>query len=213
DKCTLCAKCADFCRYNAIAVISDRLLFFEQLCHGCGGCKLVCQAGAIGETEHHVGVIEKGGKPDLPLYHGMLDIGQPFGVPIIRDLKSLVNNHGTVIFDSPPGTACPAVEAMRDADYCILVTEPTPFGLHDLKLTVDVVRELDIPFGVVINRDGIGDDRVEKYCSEESIALLAKIPNDIRIARLYSKGVPIVEGLPVFQQLFMEIFERAREAV
>lgn len=213
DKCSLCGKCAEFCQYNAIAIAGEKLLFFEELCHGCGGCKILCPENAITEIEHHIGVIKKGGKPDLPLYSGLLNIGEPFGVPIIRELKSYASDSKITIFDSPPGTACPAVEAMRDADFCILVTEPTPFGLHDLTLTVDVVKELGTPFGVVVNRDGIGDDRVERYCEDEGIPLLAKIPNDMDIARLYSKGIPIVEGLPGYKTLFAGIFDEILEMI
>jgi len=210
NKCTRCGKCADFCQYNAISVLGDRLLFFEELCHGCGGCMILCPEKAITEREHPVGIISKTGRDGLKLYSGLLNIGEPFGVPIIRELKALADPSKTVIYDSPPGTACPAVEAMSDSDFCILVTEPTPFGLHDLKLSVDVIREIGTPFGVVVNRDGIGDDRVERYCAEEGIPLLAKIPNDIGIARLYSKGIPIVEGMPEYKEIFAGIYEKVR---
>ena len=213
DTCTLCGKCAEFCQYNAISIVGEKLLFFEELCHGCGGCQIICPVDAITERDHHIGIIEKGGAKDLVVYHGLLNIGEPFGVPIIRELKGFADDSKTTIFDSPPGTACPAVEAMRDSDFCILVTEPTPFGLHDLRLTVDVMREIGTPFGVVVNRDGIGDDRVEKYCKDENIPLLAKIPNDIKIARLYSKGIPIVEGLPEYRAIFSEIYDKIREMV
>lgn len=209
DKCTYCGKCADFCQYNAISVIGKKLLFFKELCHGCGGCRIICPADAVEEIEHHIGVIEMN-EGERTLFHGMLDIGEPFGVPIIRELKGLADDDGITIFDSPPGTACPAVETMRDVDLCILVTEPTPFGLHDLKLTVDIVREIGVPFGVVVNRDGIGDDRVDTYCREEGIPLLAKIPNDMEIAKAYSRGVPIVVALPHYMELFREIYEKAR---
>jgi MinD superfamily P-loop ATPase len=212
DRCTFCGKCSDLCQYNAISVIGRKLLFFKELCHGCGGCRIICPVHAITEIGHHIGTIEKNeGQP--PLFHGKLDIGEPFGVPIIRELKGLAHCDGTTIFDSSPGTACPAVETMRDVDLCILVTEPTPFGLHDLKLTVDVVRDIGVPFGVIVNRDGIGDDRVETYCREERIPLLAKIPNDLEIAKAYSRGVPLVEALPQYKDLFREIFEKAKELV
>ncbi len=213
DTCTLCGKCVDFCQYNAISIVGEKLLFFDELCHGCGGCKIICPVDAITEVEHYVGVIEKGGTGDLPVYHGMLNIGEPFGVPIINELKQFADDKKTTIFDSPPGTACPAVETMRDVDFCILVTEPTPFGLHDLTLTVDVIREIGTPYGVVVNRDGIGDDRVDRYCEKENIPLLAKIPNDLEIARLYSSGVPMVKGLPEYRKLFEEMFDRIKEMI
>jgi len=211
EKCIHCGKCSDFCRYNAISVVGDKLLFFKELCHGCGGCRIVCPEGAISETEHRIGVIRH--NEERSLYDGLLNIGEPFGVPIIRELKGLANEDGTTIFDSPPGTACPAVEAIRDADVCILVTEPTPFGLHDLKLTVDVVRGLGVPFGVVVNRDGIGDDRIEKYCEAEGITLLARIPNDMEIAKAYSEGVPVVNALPAYRGLFEGLYMKARRMV
>lgn len=213
DICTRCGKCADFCQYNAISIIGEKLLFFEELCHGCGGCKIICPVDAITEVEHNVGLIEKGGTVDLTLYHGLLNIGEPFGVPIINELKQFAEGSKVTIFDSPPGTACPAVETMRDVDFCILVTEPTPFGLHDLTLTVDVIREIGTPFGVVVNRDGIGDDRVDRYCERENIPLLAKIPNDMEIAKLYSQGIPIVKGLPKYRELFKEMFDRIKEMI
>ncbi|MCK5773338.1 MAG: ATP-binding protein [Thermoplasmata archaeon] len=213
DTCTLCGKCAEFCQYNAISIIGEKLLFFEELCHGCGGCKIICPVDAITEVDHNVGLIEKGGTEDLPVYHGLLNISEPFGVPIINELKQFADASKITIFDSPPGTACPAVETMRDVDFCILVTEPTPFGLHDLTLTVDVIRQIGTPFGVVVNRDGIGDDRVDQYCEKEGIPLLAKIPNDMEVAKLYSRGVPMVTGLPKYRKLFEEMFQKIREMV
>lgn len=213
DTCTMCGKCAEFCQYNAISIIGEKLLFFDDLCHGCGGCKIICPVDAITEVEHNVGIIEKGGTEDMPVYHGLLNISEPFGVPIINELKQFADDKKTTIFDSPPGTACPAVETMRDVDFCILVTEPTPFGLHDLTLTVDVIREIGTPFGVVVNRDGIGDDRVDRYCEKEGIPLLARIQNDMEVAKLYSRGVPMVTGLPKYRDVFTSIFEKIKEMV
>lgn len=211
DSCTRCGKCADFCQYNAISVIAEKLMFMEELCHGCGGCSIICPVNAISEKKHHIGIIRRNETGSL--FDGLLDISEPFGVPIIRELKDIGKEDGVTIFDSPPGTACPAVETMRDSDFCILVTEPTPFGLNDLKLTVDVIKELRVFFGVVVNRDGIGDDRVERYCEEEGIPLLSRIPNDMEIARSYSKGIPMVEDIPEYRDLFTDLYEKIGEMV
>ena len=211
EKCTRCGKCSEFCRYNAISVVGGNLLFFKELCHGCGGCRIICPVEAISEKDHHIGSLRR--NEDGTLLDGLLDISEPFGVPIIRELKGLAIEEGATIFDSPPGTACPAVETMRGVDFCILVTEPTPFGLHDLKLSVDVVREIGVPFGVVVNRDGIGDDRVERYCADEGIPLLARIPNDMEIARAYSDGIPMVKALPHYSGIFEELYGSVRRMV
>ena len=217
DKCDFCRKCAEFCQYHALAVFPNEVLFFPELCHGCGGCTLVCPQNAISEETRAIGIIEKGSTSNgLEFYHGLLNIGEPMATPVIRALKSRLDPAKTTIFDSPPGTACPVIETINEADYTILITEPTPFGLHDLKLAVDMVRSMNIPFGVIINQDGIGDDRVEKYCSEEGIELLMKIPHDIEIARLYSKGIPFVTKLaewgPRFRELFATIQSKVGDA-
>ncbi len=210
NKCTLCGKCAEFCQYNAISIVGKKLLFFEKLCHGCGGCKIICPDDAITENNHPIGVIEKCGRQNPLLYHGLLNVAEPLGLPIIRELKEIPDSdaHATVILDAPPGTACPAVETVRDTSFCILVTEPTPFGLHDLKLAIDVVKDLHVPFGVVVNRYGIGDERVEQHCKNEDVSFLVKIPNDLRITKLYSQGIPIVEGLSEYKTVFVEMYDK-----
>jgi len=210
-RCTGCGKCSEFCRYNALMVARGKVLLFKELCHGCGGCVIVCPHGAISEKERRIGIVQR--DPGKTLFNGILDIGEPFGVPIIRELKRMADPEGVTIFDSPPGTGCPAVEAMRDTDLCILVTAPTPFGLHDLKLSVEVVRDIGIPFCVVVNRDGIGDDRVEEYCRVEGIRLLGKIPNDMRIARAYSDGIPLLDALPEYRTSFETMYEALKEMV
>ncbi|MFH0816053.1 MAG: ATP-binding protein [Methanobacteriota archaeon] len=202
DKCTRCGKCAEFCRFHAIAVVGKQHLFFGDLCHGCGGCKMVCPKSAIVETGKRLGVIERGASEGVTLLQGTLDVGQPTGVPIIRELKKMADPTGLTILDAPPGTSCPVVETLRGADRCILVTEQTPFGLGDLKIAIAVVRGLKIPFGVVINRDGLGDGSVEAYCATEGIPILARIPNDRRIATLYSNGKTLVGDLPEIAKVF-----------
>lgn len=208
SKCTLCGRCADFCQYNAIAKMPKTIMLFPQLCHGCGGCTLVCPENAISETRKKIGVIEKGMDEisKIELLQGILDIGEPMATPVIRQLQAHIDESSVAVIDSPPGTACPVIASVADMDYCVLVTEPTPFGLNDLRLAVDVVRQLDVPFGVVINRHGVGDDQVGSYCHDENIPVLMKIPYDREIAVLYSKGIPFVEEMPAWKDNFRGMY-------
>jgi MinD superfamily P-loop ATPase len=206
--CTFCGKCAEVCAYNAIAVIKNTVLVFSELCHGCGACSLLCPEKAIKEVGKKIGVLESGAAGNLQFIHGKLDIGQPMSPPLIRAVKKTINKKRTVIIDVPPGTSCPVIEATKGSDFCLLVTEPTPFGLHDLRLTVETVRQLRIPIGVIINRAGFGDRDVEAYCQKENIPILMTIPFDRKIAVAYSEGIPVVEAIPAYRQKFFEIFER-----
>jgi MinD superfamily P-loop ATPase len=211
DKCDYCGKCAEFCQYNALAVVRDKVLLFPDLCHGCGGCTLVCPKDAISEEERVIGVIESGNDGGLDFYRGLLNIGEPMATPVIKALKKRIDPEKTVILDSSPGTACPVIETIRGSDFCILVTEPTPFGLHDLKLAVEVARALKVPFGVVINRDGVGDDGVERYCTDENIEILMKIPQSREIAELYSRGRPFASELPEWREKFRKLHNNIAE--
>jgi len=213
-KCTLCGRCAEVCQYNAIAVLPQKVLVFPELCHGCGGCTLECPEGAIAEAFNPIGVIEEGTAGSIAFAHGILNVGQPMATPIIRQLKRRARGFdASVVLDAPPGTSCPVVETMRGSDFCLLVTEPTPFGLHDLKLAVEVARELDIPMGVVVNRDGIGDARVDEYCAAEGIPILMRIPFDRHIAEAYSEGVPLVGAMPEYGERFRKLYRRIEESV
>jgi len=213
QKCTYCGECADFCEYNALFVSKDKVLFFPELCHSCGGCSIVCPADAIIEENRQIGVIKKGETQGIELVYGELNIGEAMAVPLIKEVKKRARNDKTVLIDAPPGTACPLVASVHKSDYCILVTEPTPFGLHDLEITVQVIRELDIPFGVVINRAGIGDRRVYEYCENESIPILLEIPFSKRIAELYSRGIPFIDKMPVWKDRFQQLFEDVVECL
>jgi len=213
DKCTYCGRCAEVCAYHALAVINRNLLTFPELCHGCGACSYLCPEGAITEVGREIGVVESGTADGVGLVQGRLAIGQPMAPPVIRQVKEQADGGGTVIIDAPPGTSCPVVETIRDSDFCLLVTEPTPFGLNDLKLEVETVRKLDIPCGVVLNRAGIGDTKTEAYCLEENIPVLMTIPLDTEIARLYSQGIPLVIGQPEYKDVFQDMFARIREIV
>jgi MinD superfamily P-loop ATPase len=211
EKCTACGRCAEVCQYHAIAVVSETVLVFPELCHGCGSCTLNCPTEAIREVLHVTGTVERGGAGNVAFAQGTMNVGEPMAVPIIRQLKRWVipadRDGQPVILDAPPGTACPVVETMRGADFVLMVTEPTPFGLHDLRLAVEVARdELGLPVGVVVNRDGVGDEGVSEYCAVEGIPILMRIPLERRIAEAYSEGVPLVEALPEYRQKFLELY-------
>ena len=206
EKCDYCRKCAQLCAFNALVVLAEKVLFFPEMCHGCGGCSYICPQQAITEKNREIGVVERGRAGDIDFIQGILNIGEPMAPPIIKKERSLIDPSKTVILDAPPGTSCPVIETIRATDFCILVTEPTPFGLNDLKLAVETVREINVPFGVVINQHGIGDDAVEHYCNREAVPILMRIAWDRRIAEGYSKGIPMVTVLPELKNDFRNIF-------
>jgi len=206
DRCTHCGKCSEVCAYNCLAVLKDRVLVFAELCHGCGACSYLCPEDAISEVGREIGVVETGYAGDIEFIHGKLNVGEAMAPPIIRKVKEHVEAGKTTILDVSPGTSCPVVEAVKGSDFCLLVTEPTPFGLNDLALAVEMVKKLDIPCGVVLNRAGAGDHAVEEYCQGEGIPILLRIPLDMTIARLYSRGIPLVEGIPEWQEHCLKLF-------
>ena len=213
ELCDHCGKCSEFCQYNAIFVSSEKVMIFPELCHSCGGCALVCPKKAITEDKHKIGTLKLGSAVDLELVYGELKVGEPMAVPIIREVKRQIDKNRNVILDSPPGTSCPVIETVKGSDFCILVTEPTPFGLHDLKITVQVLENMKIPFGVVINRAGIGDKKVYEYCREKNISILLEIPFQRKIAELYSKGIPFSLEMPEWKEKFEALFNETRELV
>ena len=213
EKCNYCGKCAEICAYNAIAVLKDTVLVFPELCHGCGGCSLLCPEQAIKEKGQRIGVVEFGETDNIQFIHGKLDIGQAMSPPIIRAVKNHMNSSQMIIIDAPPGTSCPVIEAVKGSDASLLVTEPTPFGLNDLRLAVETLRELKIPFGVVINRSDIGDQKVQDYCTKENIPVLMTIPMDRNIAVAYSKGHTIVETQPAYKKKFLELFREVENLI
>jgi len=212
-KCTYCGKCAEVCAYNAIAVFKETVLVFPELCHGCGACSYLCPENAISEEGREIGVVEAGNSDGVEFVHGRLAIGEAMAPPVIRKVKEHIDSQGTAIIDVSPGTSCPVVEAIKGSDFCLLVTEPTPFGLNDLVLAVEMLRKLGIPCGVVVNRAGVGDRGVEEYCLGENIPVLLTIPLDTSIASLYSKGVPLIEGTPEWRERFLEFFDKVKESV
>jgi len=208
ELCDYCAKCSKFCAYNALFVASKTVMVFPELCHSCGGCKIVCPKNAITEKERPIGIIKEGEAKGVEIVYGELNVGEAMAVPLIKAVKNQMKSDKTVILDAPPGTACSLVVSVHKTDYCILVTEPTPFGLHDLKISVQVLKDLNVPMGVVINRAGIGDRKVYQYCEKENIPLLMEIPFDKKIAKLYSCGVPFVAEMPEWKKNFQNIWEK-----
>ena len=211
QRCTHCGECAEVCQFNALAVIQNQVLVFPELCHGCGGCTLLCPAQAIREASREIGWVREGSLNGLSFVDGILNVGEPMPTPIIRKEKELTDLSRTVIVDCSPGTSCPVIEAVRGSDFCLLVTENSPFGLNDLELAVEMARALRIPVGVVINRADLGDGRLKKYCREGNIPVLAEIPHDRKIAEVYSRGGIIVEELPEYRALFSILFQNLQE--
>jgi MinD superfamily P-loop ATPase len=216
-RCTLCGACGQACRYSAILVLPKKVLTFPKLCHGCGGCTLACAPGAIREVPRVTGVVEVGTAGQVTFVQGRLTVGEAMAPPVIRAVLASIPTGDTVVIDAPPGTSCPVIEAVKTADVVLLVTEPTPFGLNDLQLAVAMVRELGVPFGVAINRDGTGDDAVRDYCAREGIPVLLTIPNDRAIARAYSRGELAITATPELRPRLVELYaklgELARTAV
>lgn len=215
EKCTFCGKCSEFCQYNALAIFpqTQNALVFKDLCHGCGGCTLLCPENAITEKKKLIGVLERGLDSRLEFVRGVLNIGEAMATPVITGLKKKIDTKKVAILDSPPGTACPVIETISGCDFCILVTEPTPFGLHDLKLAVGLTRILQVPCGVIINKAGIGDNTVDAYCKRESIPVLMEIPHDMKIAQLCSRGTPFVEKMPSWKEKFQNLFTTVEEMI
>ncbi len=212
--CSSCGRCAEVCQYHALAVVEPKVLVFPTLCHGCGSCTLICPETAISEHWRVMGVIEQGRTPGgIRFAQGVLNIGEAMSSPVIRKLKELTIPEDTrsslVLLDVPPGSACSMVEAVRGADVVLMVSEPTPFGLHDLRLAVQVVREeMGLPVGVVINRDGVGYDELETYCSQESLPIWMRLPFDRRVAEAYAEGGLIIEALPEYRTNFVDLYGR-----
>uniref|UniRef100_A0A7C5KC68 (4Fe-4S)-binding protein n=1 Tax=Thermodesulfobium narugense TaxID=184064 RepID=A0A7C5KC68_9BACT len=202
--CIECGACSDFCQYNAIVSLKGKPVVFKEMCHSCGGCSLVCQPKAIHEVDHRIGMINFYSAGKINLIYGLLDVKSPLSPPLISTVKKYESKNALNIIDAPPGTSCPVIEAIKDADFVILATEPTPFGLNDLILAVEVSRKLNKKFAVAINRVGSGDDRVHKYCKEENILIILEIPDDRKIAELYSNGKTIFENLPEYRKSFEE---------
>lgn len=213
-RCDGCGACARFCEFKALAVLDKRVLVFNELCHSCGGCALVCPQKAIREEPRRIGVLQRSTVGGVVLWEGRLDVGEAMAPPLINALKRQIppEHQGIFILDAPPGTSCPVVATLRAADYVVLVTEPTPFGLNDLRLAVDLTRLLNRPFGVVINRHEPGVSLIHTYCAQEQIPILAEIPYDRRVAEAYARGELMVQALPDTLSQFEALWQKIEEA-
>ncbi len=211
DKCDSCGKCGEICQFSAITVLAEYVLTFPELCHSCKGCMMVCPKEAISEKGRQLGVLEKGVAGSLDFVQGRLRITEAMSPPLIAAVKEHADPDRTVIIDAPPGTSCPVIATLKGSDFVLLVTEPTPFGLNDLKLAVGAVRILGIPMGIVINRSDAGDDGVSSYAKEEGIPVLMEIPDDRKIAEAYSRGIMIVDAFPEMREEFQDLYNKIRQ--
>lgn len=213
EACNGCGICSELCQFNALAVVAEETMVYPELCHGCGLCTLACPQDAITEISHEIGQIEWGTGDNLKFLQGELTVGDPIAPPIIEALKEKIDPSVISILDSPPGTGCPAVETLQGADFALLVTEPTPFGLHDLEMAVEVCRKMGIQHGLVINRYGIGNTDIKGYCEENDIPLLMTIPDSREIAELYAEGIPFVVEKTGWIDRFTDLVEEIRSLV
>lgn len=212
ERCNGCGRCGEVCVYSAIVVINKKVLSFPELCHSCGGCWIACPEDAIEKGAREIGVVETGGAfGTVGFVQGRLRVGEAMAPPLIKAVKQRAPDADLQVFDAPPGTSCPVIQTVRDADYVLLVTEPTPFGLNDLRLAVGMLRELERPFGVVINRADVGDDGVSRYCAEQEIEILVEIPDDRKVAEAYARGDIAVHALPAYRKLFQDLLEKVMD--
>ncbi len=213
EKCTGCGECAKVCRFRALTVVGGKVMVFPELCHSCGGCMIACPEKAIGEGQRELGTIEEASLDNITFVKGTLRVGEVMAPPLIEKVREVSEKSALVLIDAPPGTSCPVIAAMQDTDFVVLVTEPTPFGLSDLVLAVETVRALGLPFGLVINRAGLGSDDIYDYVKKEDIPVLMEIPFDFEIAKAYSRGTLIVDHLPQYRESFLALYKTIGELV
>jgi MinD superfamily P-loop ATPase len=206
--CTFCGRCGEVCEYSAIAVLPHKVLTFPKLCHGCGGCSLACPEHAIREVPRTTGVVELGTAGPIGFAQGRLNVGEAMAPPVVRGVLDDLPKDDIVVIDAPPGTSCPVIESIKTADVVLLVTEPTPFGLNDLELAVQMVRALGLPFGVAVNRADVGDRTVFAYCEREQIPVLMRLPNDRSVANAYARGELAVRAQPSWKPLFLDLADK-----
>lgn len=219
EACTACRTCADVCAFSAIAVIGSSVLVFPELCHACGACTLFCPESAIREEGRVMGEIRRGAvlRPEggcFELVTGVLSVGEAKPVPVTKAVVATAGDAAgdVVLIDAPPGTSCPVIESVRGSDLVVLVTEPTPFGLNDLRLAVEMVRALGLRAVVAVNRVGLGDDRVQRYCADEGLEIVLELPDDRRVAEAYSRGELLVDALPGLRAELQQAWDRIAAA-
>lgn len=207
-RCNACGYCGKACQFNAIAVVKGKVLVFSEICHHCGACVIACPNDAIREVERTIGIVEANG--DGTFLQGKLNVGEPISIPIIRELKKRIKNDRAVILDCSPGASCTVVQSIDGCDYCVLVTEPTPFGLHDLKIAVQLVKNMGLPFGVVLNKASDDCRIIHEFCEDEGIELLMEIPFSQDIAEGYSKGILPVMNNDSWKEKFEKLYEKIK---
>jgi len=207
EKCTYCGKCRDICRFNVITMFGETIMVFPELCHSCLGCFLVCQDDAIAADQRMIGIVESGQAGSIEFVHGRLRVGEAMAIPLLKAVKNKAGKDSLVIVDAPPGTSCPFVTTVADADYVLLVTEPTPFGLHDPQLAAEVLLNIDKSCGVIVNKADLGDDRVEQWCKSVSIPVHLEIPFERRLAAGYARGKNLVDINPDLRRPLQNLLE------
>ncbi|SJZ80822.1 MinD superfamily P-loop ATPase, contains an inserted ferredoxin domain [Cetobacterium ceti] len=213
EKCNLCGKCSDFCKYSALFASSKNIIVFDESCHDCGACGLLCDQNAISFKKREIGKIYSGTYETNKILYGELNIGELSGVKIIKELHSLGNKENILLVDCPPGTSCSTVAAVSDCDFALIVVEPTPFGVSDMKMVVEMLDSLNIPYGLFINKSGLGDNEVYHFAQKKNIKILGEIPFNREIAKLYSEGKLFSKYLPEYRKVFINTFEAMREEI
>jgi MinD superfamily P-loop ATPase len=211
--CNACGECVRFCRYNALIRLGKTIIVFPEMCHGCGGCTLLCPNSAIHEENNEIGTVETGRSGEITFVHGKLTIGKAMSPPLIRSVLRCATSTGINIIDAPPGTSCPVIASIRTADFTVLVTEPTPFGLNDLGLALDMIQELKVPHAAVINRADESIATAREFCSQRQVKIIAEIPEDRRIAEAYSRGELICKVIPETRAIFETLWQHILQQV
>lgn len=221
EKCTACRACSDLCQFKAVSVMGEYVLVFPEMCHGCGGCLAVCPTGALTETFRELGQVEEGRRGEIKFLMGRLRVGEAMSPPLMRQVFRMLDTSRDVIIDAPPGTSCPAMTAVSEADFILLVSEPTPFGFHDLKLAREAFEPLEVPMGLVVNRAGLGDRSIYGYARDTDLPILLEIPYSQEAAQAYSQGQIVAETIPSLRDDFVGLAaaisdlgrNRSREAI